>query len=82
MTPIEAAVKAGRQHVIALSASNADPRQFSQVEARIIIAAFLDAAAEDEDAFFKVKFALLENGATGSTPQAKAAILALKEAVG
>lgn len=87
MTPIEAAVKAGRQHVIALSASNADPRQFSQVEARIIIAAFLEAAAMDMRTEFEVERAILRHVRpvgrkdVSAGDCAKAAILALKEAV-
>ena len=78
MTPIEAAAQ---EHPDFHGDDGFMGKDRARRDARAIITAFLESAAEDEDTFFRVKFALLDNGATGSTPQAKAAILALKEAV-
>lgn len=82
MTPIEAAVKAGADRMGDLSLP------FDTDDARAIITAFLEAAAERQGVCWMVAEAFVEAekpfGDTGSTildGAGKAAILALKETV-
>lgn len=84
MTPIEAAVKVGQQRgVSGLASTRVDPYAlFNADDARAIITAFLEAAAEDEETAHRVADAHIDAFETlDREHMGKAAILALKEAV-
>lgn len=76
MTPIEAAVKAGRERRWHTSYGLL---QFSSIDARAIIRAFLEAAAEDERHLDAMCDAMRGAFCEVHSDGAKAAILALKE---
>lgn len=78
MTPLQAAVKAGYERsLVAPQGKYEDDRFINEDDARAIILAFLDAAAGDE----RMRMAVVLASACGENP-GKAAITALKEAVG
>lgn len=74
MTPIQAAVKAGREFM------GDYPSPIGEDDARAIILAFLDAAELDQRTADMARRAIENNQHTSHFGQARAAITALKEA--